>query len=247
MKTNNSTASYLKDKALKNIDKYLTDLILNPMEGDTKKASNISYWINDYINYIKNETKFSPMTNMNYKRGDIIKVNLGFNIGNEEGGLHYGIVINNPLKSSGIVTIIPLTSLKSNKKLFYTEVNLGNCIFDKAMIKVNTIIGNIKQQICISDKDSENFMTPKEKNILSKKLSEIESFTKELERMKKTGSIALISQITTISKQRIHTPTIYNRFLEGISLSNEELDKIDKKIIEIYTKNSINSIKRLTT
>ena len=48
-----------------------------------------------------------------FKRGDIIKVNLGYNIGNELGGLHYCVVINkfdNPF--NGTLNVIPLTSKK---------------------------------------------------------------------------------------------------------------------------------------
>lgn len=53
-----------------------------------------------------------------YKRGSIIKANLGFNVGNEEGGLHYCIVLDktNAL-SSGTLTVIPLTSIKENKSI----------------------------------------------------------------------------------------------------------------------------------
>ncbi|MNN86458.1 hypothetical protein D3C81_2038820 [compost metagenome] len=60
--------------------------------------------------------------------------------------------------------------------------------------------------------------------------------------MKKSGSVALVEQITTVSKQRIHTPTLYNRFLENIRLSSEELDKIDNKISELFLKNKNKSI-----
>ncbi len=28
-----------------------------------------------------------------YKRGEIVKVHLGFNVGSEEGGLHYAVVL----------------------------------------------------------------------------------------------------------------------------------------------------------
>ena len=49
-----------------------------------------------------------------YKRGDIVKLNFGFNIGSEYGGLHYAIVINNKNPhSSSVVTVIPLTSQKN--------------------------------------------------------------------------------------------------------------------------------------
>jgi len=52
--------------------------------------------------------------------------------------------------------------------------------------------------------------------------------------MMKEGSIALISQITTISKMRIIKPQKNSDALSGICLSSESLDKIDEKILELY-------------
>ena len=53
-------------------------------------------------------------------------------------------------------------------------------------------------------------------------------------KMMKEGSIALISQITTISKMRIIKPQKNSDALSGICLSSESLDKIDEKILELY-------------
>lgn len=49
------------------------------------------------------------------------------------------------------------------------------------------------------------------------------------------GSIALVSQITTISKLRIYTPKTNYDALANIKLSNKSLDEIDKKLKELYT------------
>ena len=58
---------------------------------------------------------------------------------------------------------------------------------------------------------------------------------KETSKMKK-GSIALVNQITTISKIRIYDPKTNNDILSHIKLSNEKLDMIDAEIIRMYTK-----------
>lgn len=50
----------------------------------------------------------------------------------------------------------------------------------------------------------------------------------------KTGSIGLVSQITTISKIRITKPLHYSDAFAGIKLSDESLNIIDKKICELY-------------
>ena len=54
-----------------------------------------------------------------YKRGEIVKVHLGFNVGSEEGGLHYAVVLDkNNAKSSPVITIIPLTSVKTTYRCY---------------------------------------------------------------------------------------------------------------------------------
>lgn len=57
----------------------------------------------------------------------------------------------------------------------------------------------------------------------------------EIAKMKK-GSIALVNQITTVSKIRIYDPKTTKDMLSGITLSNDGLDKIDKEIILKFTK-----------
>lgn len=52
----------------------------------------------------------------------------------------------------------------------------------------------------------------------------------------KKGSIALLNQFTTISKQRIYYPKTSNDLLSGIHLSNKSLSLFDNKLIELYTK-----------
>ena len=60
----------------------------------------------------KNEKQFDPKKLIKYRRGNIVSVHLGYNIGSEQGGLHYGLVIdNNNEKSSKVITIIPLRCL----------------------------------------------------------------------------------------------------------------------------------------
>lgn len=228
MKKNKVDAQKLKEDAKSTIEKYLNDLIESEDDEDTKKASNLSYWVKQYIYYLNQEKTYNPRLQMNYKRGDIVKVNLGYNIGCEEGGLHYAVVINNPNKNSGVVTIIPLSSIKNGKKIHYTEVNLGDTLYQKILIKLNTKMEMLKEQIASATTDEQ----VKE---IENKLKEIRSDLNQIQKMKK-GSVALVEQITTVSKQRIVTPTIRDNFLLKIRLSNDELDLIDEKIKKLYTK-----------
>lgn len=50
----------------------------------------------------------------------------------------------------------------------------------------------------------------------------------------KQGSIALVNQVTTISKMRIFDPRNIKGVLAGISLSAESMEKINKKDKELY-------------
>ena len=124
-----------KDKSVNKLNTYLSDLINSNDPSLMGKSDKLSYWINDWVNYLDFETKFDPLKLKKYKRGEIIKVHLGFNIGSEEGGLHYAVVLdadNN--KSSRTITVVPLTSVKSKtdlNSLRPENIYLGNELFDK--------------------------------------------------------------------------------------------------------------------
>ena len=52
----------------------------------------------------------------------------------------------------------------------------------------------------------------------------------------KKGSIALVHQITTISKQRIYNPKTSKDILSNVKVSDTTLDLIDSKIKELFLK-----------
>ena len=94
-----------KEDAIKNKNEAIK-MMINYLDNCLEKVNLISYWLKDYIKYIKDEKNFNPTNLKTYERGDIIKVNLGFNIGSEMGGLHYCVVIdkkNN--RNSPVVTV----------------------------------------------------------------------------------------------------------------------------------------------
>ncbi len=70
---------------------------------------------------------------------------------------------------------------------------------------------------------------------LSQELEFLKKFENEISKMKK-GSIALLNQITTISKQRIYYPKTSKDLLSGLHLSNSSLDLLDKKMMQLFTK-----------
>ena len=50
----------------------------------------------------------------------------------------------------------------------------------------------------------------------------------------KSGSIALVGQITTVSKIRIYKPKSKNDLMYGLKLSDEAMDKINSMLREQY-------------
>lgn len=254
----------IKEKALTETTAYLNDLFENNIE----KCSKLSYWIKDYINFQKQEDSFKPKNLMRYERGSIVKAHLGFKIGNEEGGLHYCIVIdkNNEL-NSGVITVIPLTSKKSqNAKIHNNDIDLGNDLYTMLNSKLKGMLQESNKLISDLEKDiftfnlvsyemekqiyyapSENIQTAIEAlnrvmrnfdneliNIKNRKKI-INKVSNEIKKMK-FGSIALVNQITTISKQRIYDPKNSSGIFSGIKLSDKSLDKIDKQLINLYIK-----------
>lgn len=219
-----------KDIALKKLNTLLTNYINSSNLMD--KADKLSYWLEDYCKLLSFEDEFKPYFLKKYHRGDVLKVNLGYNVGNEEGGLHYCVVLdkNNSIYS-GIITVIPLTSDKG-KSLHSSEINIGNEIYSNLKIKINLLVSELTHKIY--SVKPENLEKKEIDNALSK-LSLITKIDKEMAKMK-SGSIALVSQITTISKQKIYDPQNTGDILSDIRISNESLELINNKMKKLFIK-----------
>lgn len=266
-----------KKEAIKSLNKLLEGYINDPGGSHLKKANLISYWIKDYVRMINFEEQFDPTRNLSYKRGNVVKIDFGFNIGAEYGGLHYGVVLDNKNPhNSPVVTVVPLTSIKSAKKTHSNNVELGNEIYRSLKIKYDTISKSLKEEeeeimqeltlfkalvdlttqaadeLKECERNSKEFtqkLSTAEKYLdasysLQKIWEEKEKHNKEqqtsldkirleISRMKE-GSIALVNQITTVSKIRIFDPRNLKGVLAGISLSEENMEKINEKIKELY-------------
>ena len=266
-----------KKEAIKSLNRLLEGYINDSSGSHLKKANLISYWIKDYVRMINFEEKFEPTKNISYKRGNIVKVDFGFNIGAEYGGLHYGIVLdNNNAHNSPVVTVIPLTSIKSEKEIHPNSVELGNEIYRSLKIKYDTISKALKNEqeeiqnelalfqvlIDLATQTTDELKTGRlDSEKFEQKLSDAHKYldaSRKLQRMweekeqhnkeqqdyldkigleisrMKEGSIALVNQITTISKIRIFDPRNLKGVLSGISLSEENMEKINEKMKYLY-------------
>lgn len=225
-----SEAIVHKDSALNRLDiSFNKNIELEKF----KRSHLLAYWITTFSNYHDNEDSFDATTLKTFKRGDIIKVNLGFNIGNELGGLHYCVVLNkNDNPYSKTLNIIPLTSAKENKDYNKsTCIDLGDELYSLLNTKADDEATFINQKL-FSLKDNVDLVKETfDSKALLRRIDFVEKLYSEISHMKH-GSIAYIHQITTISKQRIFRTPI----LSGIHLSNNSLDLIDEKIKKLFTK-----------
>lgn len=237
-----------KTTAFQKLDQYLNTLIESDDKKAKGKADKLCYWLRDWTSFISFEDQFSPMRLRRYKRGEIIKVHLGFNVGSEEGGLHYAVVLDKHNdKSSAVVTIVPLSSVKPSTDLPNLKKGtlfLGNEIFTSLNGKISATDKHLKEELAIL-KEFANKMDDKtplsEKTNAFKRLKACEDELSFLNKMRaevlkmRVGSLALVNQITTVSKIRIYDPKTDHDILSGIKLSNEKLDLIDREVIKLYT------------
>ena len=133
------------------LETYISD------DATLKKANLISYWINDYAKMLSFEDKFIPSRNTTYKRGDILKVNFGFRVGCEYGGLHYAVVLDKSNEhNSPTITVVPLTSNKNTDyKLRSTNVDIGDELYQKLKLKHDTLSANLNKAIDETQKSAE--------------------------------------------------------------------------------------------
>lgn len=140
---------YLKKTGIRSMNQLLEKYISSNSPDLLKKSAMISKWLKDYSNFIDFESRFSAARNIAYKRGDVVLVNLGFNIGTELGGVHYAVILDksNPHSATNI-TIIPLSSLKTSPENVHPrDCYLGNELYQKVNLKINTLTEKIQEQL----------------------------------------------------------------------------------------------------
>lgn len=251
-----------KERSLAKLNALLDQYITSGKDEYLKKANLISYWLESFSNYVAFEEKFDSTKLLRYKRGSVIRLNFGFNIGNEMGGLHYAVVVENSnARNSNVITVVPLSS-SNGKNIHPRSVDLGTELFEKVNVQQQKLLDEVQSSLKELVKDQKVFENAlnlfnsnslsktefdtqlvsiqhryeellEKKNELEKSLDIIRRNMKEFVKMK-SGSMAVINQITTISKQRIYTPKRSEDFLYGISLSPAAIDKINIKLKELF-------------
>lgn len=249
-----------KDSAITRIDDFLSVLINDGKMEHLKKVGLISNWLKEYTRYIEFEEKFLPNKNIAYKRGNVLKVNFGFNVGSEFGGMHYAVVIDKKNQhNSPVITVVPLTS---KNKEHITNVDIGSdlyaSVYQKAsnmqfqlvkrgeeLIRLRDAALELIRELKTVDTNSEEFISLFSDSQVSinafenlnrdikKETNYLARVTEEISHMK-SGTTALVSQIRTVSKMRIYDPRVRNDVLHNVSLSADSMELINKKIQELY-------------
>lgn len=134
---------------------------------DRKRTSNYYSWLNKKTTIIINEKNYVCDEKSNYiKRGSVVWIEFGFNIGNEFGGRHPAIVLR---KTGNSIFVIPLSSKEpEEKKPYHVKIdkvyNFKNMVRWVNILKIQNVslqrvdfdasIGNVKGKVLDSINDA---------------------------------------------------------------------------------------------
>ncbi|MCG1132110.1 type II toxin-antitoxin system PemK/MazF family toxin [Staphylococcus epidermidis] len=110
----------------------------------------LPYWHRSYSNWLKkeNENKIHSTYN-SYKRGTIVYIDFGVNVGSEISGGHFAIVITKKdNRKSSMLTVIPLSS--KNKKFY---LSIDKTVFENASNLLKQSLDDCNKNIQKKDKE----------------------------------------------------------------------------------------------
>lgn len=110
---------------LEKLAKYLKELKDLVHEMHEKRQEIFINWLNRHNKYLRDEVTFTPTRQNTFKRGDVIYIDFGFNVGKEYGGLHWAVVVQNDNKSAHTLVVVPLSSVKEGRTIHPNDADLG--------------------------------------------------------------------------------------------------------------------------
>lgn len=222
----------------------ISTFLKNILAADQHKAALLYYWLRNYLRYIKQEETFNPKYFPQFKPGDIVKVDFGFGIGSEFGGLHYAIVLTPSNSKNSTVTVVPLRSLKlgkeSPKTLYKSDVYLGTELFTVLLDRSGKMLDKCSAFIKEVENTDHKTITAKDIARFEKQLDEAKDLLdkhniimKEISRLN-AGTVAIVSQIRTVSKIRIQNPKYLKDALYNMRVDKQATDKIRAVMKDLY-------------
>jgi len=237
------------DTCIDELKQYLYELNDEEHPHSKKRSMLISYWLRDFVRYASSEDSFVPPDHK-YYRGDIVLANFGYRVGSELGGWHFAVVLDHfNSKRSPIISVVPLSSKKEGevRKPFAYEASVGLAtlyhnkrieflkVLSESIVEVERIRDEIKNNSS-ANIEQENIKLHQLEELVKialRQMYAIDNMDNQIKKLK-DGTVVSVSQITTISKQRIVNPKQNADALSGIKLSNEDLDKLNEHINYLF-------------
>lgn len=197
------------------------------------KFKYMNSWCFEYSDFLLDEVRLlkENKSYTRYKKGAIIYVKLGVNVGREFSGNHFCMVLNNhDSNKNPILTVVPLTSSRSKFNV-HIEEDLLPLVLEKMDVTGKDLAKKIMNNLEKVSK-AENPYDQKlldENKSLNDEFKNYSKVRKRYERFKYKKTYANVLNITTISKDRISKINRYDPAGE-ISYSKETVDKIENSI-----------------
>lgn len=139
-------------------------------------------------------------------------------------------VINSGMKNDYKSIMILTKNLKDNVNLniFPERHNIIKNIINCCIHKNNN---DLKKYIFLFQNETFSSF-----DFVERYIKVIKNNIRQLNKIKESGSLINIDQVTTISKLKILEPNSTNSFLHNTKVSDETLSKIDKKLKSLFTK-----------
>lgn len=227
-----------KDRLLKASQNYesICDMNLSDKFGYIDewiyKKSNILLKEAENYKDLENEKNF--VSKRTYKRGSIVKIDFGVNIGSELSQMHFGVVLTKHDRNNmDTLIVLPLSSSDTN---FNKELNydiFGNLLKDEQLLlnSQQTAFDHTKKQI--DDKLIKNQKGQKELLKIDKNIKLIENVIDYYKNHDKK-TYYCIAQVRSISKSRIIGPINGYDILEKTKLPDPVMNQIDIDIAKQY-------------
>lgn len=234
-------------EAISDIEQLFSDFTRAKTAKIIKRSMLIAYWLKQYVRYLRKEDSFAPESVFKLKRGAIVRVEFGYRVGRELGGRHYAVVLDCKNRIQGnTVTVVPLGSIKEDTRENEYDIVLEGGIYTPVQKKLSALIDDAEKlldeamEMGQEIRDAENGEKAAVKAVQRQKvemakdaIERAKLWSNEIDHMKR-GSVAKLSQITTISKMRISQPLKKTHPLYGVRLSSEDMDKIDAGLKRLY-------------
>lgn len=199
-------------------------------------------WLDNTSYYYQKEaTKRLPQKYYYFKRGTVIRVNFGTNLGSEFSNVHFAIVLDkkdSPKKRT--LTVLPLTSKQKSDRF-----SLGREVFNQTVTLLRAQIKHIDSQIKIMKSrikeanQSVQNLSQENYNQLKKSSDQLEKDLRALSKVLDIykvydkNSYVRVSDITTISKLRIERINKYDPSGK-IRLSSQQMALISQELMKQY-------------